>query len=929
MTKETPKRVFALALSLAMTVPVTVPATALAAVDDDIENAYADRGYHLVWNDEFNGNTLNTDDWNVELHEPGWVNAELQRYTKLNEGNIEVKDGKLSIYPKAEKKEDAEDQGSGKGEILDSNGFDDTWSFSTSEGGAGSCEVTGGVAVVNITDPGTVNYGVQLQKGDLPITKGHTYTVSFKATATKARACEVCLLDPDNGYKWYGGSSFNIGTTEDTYTITVDASDKDTSDTVAIQINFGSVNGFSDTSVAADVILSDISIIDETAAAEVHYKDVLGTNSFDDSWSFGTNAGGSATVQYDEGAAILDITATGTENYGVQLQKSDLSLTAGHEYQLQFAAQANTARACEVCLLDPVNGYSWYGGSTFNIGTEKEVKTISIPVGTDKADSDTIALQINFGTVNGYAETSVPATVTLSDVSLVDLSETTTDVDVKKAYNYTSGRVNTQGKQDFVYGYFETRARVPEGQGYLPAFWLMASDEGNYGQWPKCGEVDIMEVMGQDTSTSYHTIHYGYNASSGHRENQRKVQLPATEKDFYEDYHTFGLEWLPGKLIWYVDGKEIGATDEWYTGKDETSKLTYPAPFDQEFYVILNLAIGGSWVGYPDQAVVDDMANQSFDIDYVRVYQLDAEDYEVMEALAKEPEKTSTRRNPDAFGNYVVNGNFANDLVADSTAKDGWELHLESENKDSEAVVANNEIKISQAVVGTVDHSCQLKQANIPMVKGYEYELTFDAYADEAREIKICVEGDSDNNWARYFGDEVVSLTTGKQSFKYHFTMTEKTDDTCCLEFALGNQGSTAPVHISNVKLVQTGGEEIIEKFEKSVGADGNYILNGTFDQGEGRLGYWEVAKTGTSSVSVTNELQKDGERIRELKVEVPEGASEAAPVIVSQSALAPIAKGTYEFSFDAYTEKGIGRGFKATIAGQTFSPTLTPSKNN
>ena len=65
MTKETPKRVFALALSLAMTVPVTVPATALAAVDDDIENAYADRGYHLVWNDEFNGNTLNTDDWNV------------------------------------------------------------------------------------------------------------------------------------------------------------------------------------------------------------------------------------------------------------------------------------------------------------------------------------------------------------------------------------------------------------------------------------------------------------------------------------------------------------------------------------------------------------------------------------------------------------------------------------------------------------------------------------------------------------------------------------------------------------------------------------------------------------------------------------------------------------------------------------------------
>lgn len=75
--------------------------------------------------------------------------------------------------------------------------------------------------------------------------------------------------------------------------------------------------------------------------------------------------------------------------------------------------------------------------------------------------------------------------------------------------SYTSGRINTQGKHDFKYGYFECRAKVPTGKGYLPAFWMMPTDENLYGQWPKCGEIDIMEVMGQETNKAYGTIHYG------------------------------------------------------------------------------------------------------------------------------------------------------------------------------------------------------------------------------------------------------------------------------------------------------------------------------------------------------------------------------------------------------------------------------------
>ena len=75
--------------------------------------------------------------------------------------------------------------------------------------------------------------------------------------------------------------------------------------------------------------------------------------------------------------------------------------------------------------------------------------------------------------------------------------------------SYVSGRVNTQHKHDFQYGIFEARIKVPAGKGFLPAFWMMPTEEERYGQWPRCGEIDIMEVLGHDTARTYGTIHYG------------------------------------------------------------------------------------------------------------------------------------------------------------------------------------------------------------------------------------------------------------------------------------------------------------------------------------------------------------------------------------------------------------------------------------
>ncbi|MCR4716117.1 MAG: carbohydrate binding domain-containing protein, partial [Lachnospiraceae bacterium] len=768
MKSKIVKKVSALAVTAAMTFGLMAPmaATNVNAADSldsssNIESKYASEGYTLKWNDEFSGSTLNTKDWNVEAHEPGWVNQELQRYVSESDmnDNIKLKDGVLTILPTAKKKDNASATVS---EVLKSNTFDAT------------------------------------------------------------------------------------------------------------------------------------------------------------NWTSGTNEGGEATFDYKDGKAVISIAKSGTVNYGVQLQQTNLTLVPNHKYQLKMKATASAARAVEISFLDPDNGYDWYGGAKKIITTDANGEiSIDFTVPADKKESKTIALQINFGLITDdnkeFEAASGAAEVTLSAPSLVDLSANPA-ADVKTAYDYTSGRINTQNKHDFKYGRFEARAKVPSGNGYLPAFWLMATDETNYGQWPQCGEVDIMEVMGQDITKSYHTIHYGYDANTGHSQNQGTYVLSG-DGSFKDEWHTFTLDWEPGKLTWYVDGKEVYTTNNWYTGKDKESQLTYPAPFDQEFYVILNLAVGGSWVGYPDQAVVDDMPNQSFDIDYVRVYQKDEAVYEAAEANCKAPESPkATFREADANGNYVLNADFSKDISA-SDASNNWTLHLESDAEGTAYKVENNAIKISPKAVGSQNHSVQLKQEKIPMYRGWEYELTFDAYADENRTIIADIEG-PDHGWTRYMADTTFDLTTEKKTYTKTFTMEEATDANGSLEFNLGNQKSTAGVTISNVKLTHKSGTLIPEDNSKTIRADGNYVYNGTFDQGENRLGYWDIAGD-KANVSVTNK-----NKVRMLKVEVKDAAN---PISISQSELPALAKGDYEVSFDSYFEGNAdASGLSVKVANEEYIPELS-----
>ena len=327
----------------------------------------------------------------------------------------------------------------------------------------------------------------------------------------------------------------------------------------------------------------------------------------------------SAQSSVADGAITYTITNPGNDLWHVQL-KQTVKLAAKKHYTLSYKVKSDVARTIETGVQgDEENNYISYGAKTQSLQAEKE-ESVSIDVYAEEG-YDTATLYFSLGRKTG--DTSIPdaSVVTISDISLVETTanmlpanafgdNATAGTKVKKSY--TSGRISTQNLKTFTYGRFEVRAKVPNGQGYLPAFWLMANDENVYGQWPRCGEIDCMEVMGQDTNKLYGTIHYG----NPHAESQGTYTIKDGEKSFSDDFHTFTCDWEPGKITWYVDGIKYHEESNWHSTTEGQGTLTYPAPFDQPFYIILNLAVGGSWVGNPNEKTNFD--NNPFVVDYVR-----------------------------------------------------------------------------------------------------------------------------------------------------------------------------------------------------------------------------------------------------------------------------------------------------------------------
>ena len=171
--------------------------------------------------------------------------------------------------------------------------------------------------------------------------------------------------------------------------------------------------------------------------------------------------------------------------------------------------------------------------------------------------------------------------------------------------NYTSARINTRDLFEPTYGRFEARMKLPWGQGIWPAFWLLGANI-DVVNWPQCGEIDIMEYRGQEPLFVHGTIHGpGY---SGQQSVTRRFSL--VNDRFDTGFHTFAVEWRPNEIKWFVDDILYHTA----TPDDVSGEWV----FDHSFYIILNLAVGGNYVGPPN-------ANTTFPqtllVDWIRVYQ--------------------------------------------------------------------------------------------------------------------------------------------------------------------------------------------------------------------------------------------------------------------------------------------------------------------
>lgn len=193
---------------------------------------------------------------------------------------------------------------------------------------------------------------------------------------------------------------------------------------------------------------------------------------------------------------------------------------------------------------------------------------------------------------------------------------------------YTSARIKTRGRDGRAlfakrYGRFEFRARVPYGKGLWPAIWLLPQDD-RYGPWAASGEIDVMEIVGEQPQEYLGSLHFGCVAPK----RALVTHVHRFPAGTVADFHVYAIEWEPGVIRWIADGETWAEENFWWSCSERRDGAgvepngpqqlnPWPAPFDQPFYIVMNVAVGGNFPGAPD-------ANTVFPaelcVDYVRVY---------------------------------------------------------------------------------------------------------------------------------------------------------------------------------------------------------------------------------------------------------------------------------------------------------------------
>jgi len=333
-----------------------------------------------------------------------------------------------------------------------------------------------------------------------------------------------------------------------------------------------------------------------------------------------------------------------------------------------------------------------------------------------------------------------------------------------ETYNYTSARMKTQGKFDVKFGRIEFRAKLPKGKGIWPALWMLGENITQVG-WPTCGEIDVMELLGHEPNKVYGTIHGpGYSGASGKGGN---YTLPSG--DFSQDFHIFAIEWDPIGISWYVDDQKFFTITRTEVPGDWV--------FDHPFFIIMNVAVGGYWPGYPDNTTV---FPQKMYVDYIKVY------------------KGVTMEE-------INNGTFEFPFTNDQTNwPDDWFLWYGSPYGMGGTATATIDTANKMAIVDVTDTGWESWHVQfnqwVGLTAGNTYRLTFQAKADTPRDINVKFLNPT--TYALY-ANTTCNLTTDWQTFTLEFTFNNNQDPRANLSFELGKTSNpaTGKVYFKDVKL--------------------------------------------------------------------------------------------------------------------------------
>ncbi|WP_410512272.1 carbohydrate binding domain-containing protein [Paenibacillus sp. BR2-3] len=313
------------------------------------------------------------------------------------------------------------------------------------------------------------------------------------------------------------------------------------------------------------------------------------------------------------------------------------------------------------------------------------------------------------------------------------------------------------------------------------------------------------------------------------------------------------MEWESGEIRWYVDGVLYSTKNDWYSlSNGQPANNAYPAPFNQEFHLLMNLAVGGNFDGNPTSETV---FPKSMEIDYVRVYKLTGRKYRepVPVTLVKEPYLAGSRTAlPD--GNLVYNNNFTEQVEGDTgmgipnTAY--WSLFKEPGAEAAvslEPIGEKNFVKVNISNAGGNSYSIQ-PQAILSLAKGRFYKLSFDAKTNTSRNINVRLTGGASRGYGAYSPGLKAELISQMGHYEMKFQMKEDSDTAARIEFNLGT--NALPVWFGNVRLEEIESIPFEHDTAKTPLGDGNHLYNGTFDLGEpNRMSYWHTEASNGASV--------------------------------------------------------------------------------